>query len=72
MPDAGHRLAAIFAGKIDHTTGLDFGDYGTAIQYGWANHVRASILQTGPAVESNTVPQPCRQAVQRSRCAPGA
>jgi len=52
MPDSGHRLAAIFAGRIDHTTGLDFGDYGTAIQYGWANHVRASILQTGPAVES--------------------
>lgn len=52
MPDSGHRLAAIFAGKIDHATGLDFGDYNTAITYGWANHVHASILQTGPAVES--------------------
>jgi ABC-type transport system substrate-binding protein len=52
MGDSGHRLAAIFAGKIDHTTALDFGDYDTARQYGWVNHVRASILQTGPAIES--------------------
>ena len=52
MPDSGHRLATIFAGKIDHATALDFGDYETAVSYGWANHVHASILQTGPAVES--------------------
>jgi ABC-type transport system substrate-binding protein len=52
MPDSAHRLDAIFAGSIDHTSGLDWDDYESAITYGWANHVHASILQTGPGVES--------------------
>jgi len=52
MPDSGNRLDAVFAGRIDHASGLDWDDYDSALAYGWANHVHASILQTGPAVES--------------------
>ena len=74
MTESGHRLAAIFAGKIDHTSGLDWDDYTTAAQLGWANHTHASILQTGPAVESwflNLASGPFRNPLVRHALALG-
>lgn len=51
-PDAYRRLEAVLGGSADHTTGLDWKDYNNALIFGSHSHVSASILQTGPAVES--------------------
>lgn len=44
------RVAEVMAGAATHTSDLPWGDFGTAVNSPTAAGVRASILQTGPAV----------------------
>jgi ABC-type transport system substrate-binding protein len=46
------RLADLLHGVADHTSGLEWSNYTYAEQYGPANQVKATILQTGPQIES--------------------
>jgi peptide/nickel transport system substrate-binding protein len=52
ISSAGHRVAALLRGSADHTSAIDWKDYTDVALYGAASHVSASILQTGPTVES--------------------
>ncbi|GEM_PF-3425008 len=51
-PSGGQRVAALLDGSADHTSAVDWMDYTDVLLYGSASHVSASILQTGPTVES--------------------
>ena len=52
MPDAYHRFEGLISGALDHSTDLDWKDYTNALLYASHSHVKTSILQTGPTVES--------------------
>jgi len=52
VSSGGHRVAALLDGAADHTSAVDWSDYTDVLQYASASHVSASILQTGPTVES--------------------
>jgi len=52
IQDSATRLAAVLDGTADHTTDLTWGDFLTATQFGPVDDVSATILQTGPRVES--------------------
>jgi ABC-type transport system substrate-binding protein len=52
VSSAGHRVAALLDGSADHTSAIDWKDYTDVALYGAASQVSASILQTGPTVES--------------------
>lgn len=46
------RLADLIHGTADHTSGLEWSNFTYAQQYGSQNHLSATILQTGPQIES--------------------
>ncbi|HEX2703382.1 MAG TPA: ABC transporter substrate-binding protein, partial [Solirubrobacteraceae bacterium] len=52
VSSGGRRVAALLAGSADHTSAIGWTDYADLLLYGSASHVSASILQTGPTVES--------------------
>jgi peptide/nickel transport system substrate-binding protein len=52
VANPGTRLADLLHGKADHTSGLEWANFTYAEQYGSVNHVSATILQTGPQIES--------------------
>jgi peptide/nickel transport system substrate-binding protein len=66
--DAYRRLTAVLNGSADHTTALNWDSYTQAIEFASASHVSASLLQTGPTVESwflNTSRGPLANALVR-------
>jgi len=52
VESGGRRVSDVIAGAADHTSGVDWATFTQVALYGSASHVRASILQSGPAVES--------------------
>jgi peptide/nickel transport system substrate-binding protein len=52
VPSSSTRLAAVLDSKADHTTDLAWSDFGTAVEDTRADHVGATILESGPLVES--------------------
>jgi peptide/nickel transport system substrate-binding protein len=52
VSSGGRRVADLLDGSADHTSAIDWKDYTDVLTYGSASRVSASILQTGPAVES--------------------
>ncbi len=52
MSSSGDRLRHLLDGSADHTSGLDWSDFGSAGQYAPVDHLSVGILQDGPTVES--------------------
>ncbi len=52
VPDSGTRLADLLDGTADHTTDLQWNDFATAVQDAHGDHLSATILESGPLVES--------------------
>jgi ABC-type transport system substrate-binding protein len=51
-PDSSRRVVAVLNGSADHASGADWTDYFSAIESGRHDHVTATILQSGPEVQS--------------------
>jgi peptide/nickel transport system substrate-binding protein len=52
VPGSATRLADVLDGTADHTTDLEWTDFGTAVEDARADHLSATILESGPLVES--------------------